>query len=106
MQIRETSKLRATGLCEGNPPVTWINYADDNHICNENEFLELLKDHTEKHALTAMNWFDKNQTTANADKFQSILLSRDSTGDFIVSVCGHDLNRGNTLKILGVTLDY
>ena len=53
-----------------------------------------------------MNCFDKNQTTANADKFQSILLSRDSTGDFIVSICGHDLNRGNTLKILGVTLDY
>ena len=82
-----------------------VNYADDNHICHENENLELLKDHIENDALTAMNWFNRNQTTANADKFQSILLSRGSTGDFIVNVGGHDLHRENTLKILGVTLD-
>ena len=75
-----------------------VNYADDNHICHDNENLELLKDHIENDALTAMN-FNRNQTTANADKFQSISLSRGSTGDFIVNVCGHDLHRDNTENI-------
>ena len=82
-----------------------VNYADDNHICHENENLELLKDHIENDALTAKNRFNRIQTTANADTFQSISLSRGSTGDFIVNVGGHDLHRDNTLKILGVTLD-
>ena len=48
-----------------------VNYADDNHICNENENLEILKDHIESDAMTAINWFDKNQTTANTDKFKA-----------------------------------
>ena len=82
-----------------------VNYADDNHICHDSVNLELLKDHIENDALMAMNCFNRNQTTANADKFQSILLSRGSTGDFRVNVGGHDLHRDNTLKILGVTLD-
>ena len=82
-----------------------VNYADDNHMCNENENLEMLKDDIESDAMTAINWFDKNQTTANADKFQSILLSRGSTSDFLVNVGGHSIPPNNTLKMLGVTLD-
>ena len=73
-----------------------VNYADDNHMCNENENLEMLKDHIESDAMTAINWFSKNQTTANADKFQSILLSRGSTGDFMVNVGGHSIHPNNS----------
>ena len=82
-----------------------VNYADGNHMCNENENLEMLKDHIESDAMTAITWFDKNQTTANADKLQSILLSRGSTSDFLVNVGGHSILPNNTLKMLGVTLD-
>ena len=74
-------------------------------MCNKNENLEMLKDDIESDAMTAINWFDKNQTTANADKFQSILLSRGSTSDFLVNVGGHSIPPNNTLKMLGVTLD-
>ena len=82
-----------------------VNYADDNHMCNENVNLEMLKDDIESDAMTAINWFDANQTTANADKFQSILLSRGSTSDFLVNVGVHSIPPNNTLKMLGVTLD-
>ena len=82
-----------------------VNYADDNHMCNENENLEMLKDHIESDAMTAINWFDKNQTTANANKFQSILLSRGPTSDFLVNVGGHSIPPNNTLKMMGITLD-
>ena len=55
--------------------------------------------------MTAINGFDKNETIANADKFQSILLSRGSNSDFLVNVGGHSIHPNNTLKMLGVTLD-
>ena len=32
-----------------------VNYADDNHMCNENENLEMLKHHIESDAMTAIN---------------------------------------------------
>ena len=82
-----------------------VNYADDNHMCNENENLEMLKDHIESEAMTAINWFDKNQTTTNTDKFQSILLSQGSTSDFLVNVGVHSIPPNHTLKMLGGTLD-
>ena len=82
-----------------------VNYADGSHMCNENENLEMPKDHIESDAVTTINWFDKIQTTANADKFQSILLSRGSTSDFLVNIGGHSIPPNNTLKMLGVTLD-
>ena len=51
----------------------------------------MLKDHIESDAMTAINWFDKNQTTANADKFQSILWCRGSTSNLMVNVGGHSI---------------
>ena len=66
-------------------------------MCNENKILEMLKDDIESDAMVAINWFDKNHTTANADKFQSILLSLGSTSDFLVNVDGHSIPPDNTL---------
>ena len=40
----------------------------------------------ETDAAKAVEWFDKNQTTTNADKFQSILLSRRNVDDFDIFV--------------------
>ena len=52
-----------------------------------------------------MEWFNKNQTTINTDKFQNILLSRRYVDDFHTNICGHIISRGRSLKMLGVTLD-
>ena len=55
--------------------------------------------------MAAINWSDKNQTTANADNFQIIFLQWSSTGDFMFIVGCHATPLNNTLKMLGITLD-
>lgn len=82
-----------------------VNYADDNHICNENGNLEMLQTHLEHDATKAVNWFHSNQTTANPNKFQCISLSRSKFHDLIVNIDGHAIPCNKTLKMLGVTLD-
>ena len=82
-----------------------VNYADDNHICHESENLEMLQKHLQDDSNKAVKWFDNNQTTANPDKFQSIVLSRRNVETFDISVDDHTISRDNTLKMLGVTLD-
>ena len=82
-----------------------VNYADDNHICLENENLDVLQKQLQDDSNIAVRWFNNNQTTANPDKFQSIILSRDRIDQFDNSVDGHVFSRGNSLKMLGVTLN-
>ena len=82
-----------------------VNYADDNHICHESENLEMLQKHLQDDSNKAVKWFDNNQTTANPDKFQSIVLSRRYVETFDICVDDHTISRDNTLKMLGVTLD-
>ena len=82
-----------------------VNYADDNHICYENDDLDMLQKHLQVDSEKTDKWFNNNQTTVNSDKFQSIVLSRQNVDTFDVSVDGHTISRDNTLKILGVTLD-
>ena len=82
-----------------------VNYADDNHICLEYENLEALQKHLQDGSNLAVEWFNNNQTTANPDKFQSIISSQHRIDEFGISLNGHVITRGNTLKMLGVTLD-
>ena len=82
-----------------------VNYADDNHICLENGNLEVLRKQLQDDWNIAVRWFDKNQTTANPDKFQSIILSRHRVDQFDINLDDHVISRGNTLKMLGDTLD-
>ena len=65
----------------------------------------MLQRHLETDSAKAVKWFDKNQTTTNADKFQSILLSKRNVDDFDIDICGHTISRDTSLKMLGVTLD-
>ena len=82
-----------------------VNYADDNLICLENGNLEVLRKQLQDDSNIALRWFDKNQTTANSDKFESIILSRHRVDQFDINLDGHVISRGNILKMLGVTLD-
>ena len=63
-----------------------VNYADDNHICLENGNLEVLRKQLQDDSNIAVRWFDKNQTTANPDKFQSIILSRHRVDQFDIDL--------------------
>ena len=51
------------------------NYADHNHLVNENNCIDTLKNSLEKDAHRAISWFDNNYMDANPDKFQCISLA-------------------------------
>ena len=82
-----------------------VNYAADNHLCNDNDGVCVLKRHLETDSAMAVKWFIKNQTTTNVDKFQSILLSRRNVDDFNIDICAHTISRDTSSKMVGVTLD-
>ena len=82
-----------------------VNYADDNHICNDNDNVHVLQKHLETDSANAVEWFNKNQTTTNTDKFQSVLLLRRYVDDFDTNICGNIISHGKSLKMLRVTLD-
>ena len=80
-------------------------YADDNHICLDNENLEVPQKHLQDDSNITVKWFNNNQTTANPDKFETIILSRHRVDEFDITLDGHVITRRNTLKMLGDTLD-
>ena len=65
----------------------------------------MLQKHLHDDSNIAVKWFDNNQTTANPDAFQIIISSQHRVDKFDISLNGHVITHGNTLKILGVTLE-
>ena len=82
-----------------------VNYADDNHLCNSNTNLDVLHKELVSDCARAVQWFAENQTKANSDKFQSILLSRHNIETFNINIGDHIISQNSSLKILGITLD-
>ena len=81
------------------------NYADDNHLYYENKCMDTVKCVLENDTNSAVLWFEENYMDANADKFQSIVLSRDVQPSLSISVQGNEITSENSIKVLGVTLD-
>ena len=65
------------------------NYADDNHLVNESNSVDILKVSLEKDAHRAISWFDNNHIDANPDKFQCISLDRFGRPPISISVFGY-----------------
>ena len=80
------------------------NYADDNHLMNENNCIDL-KNSFGKDAHRAILWFDNNYMDANPDKFQCISLDRFGRPPISVSVEGNTIPSSDGIEVLGVTLD-
>ena len=81
------------------------NYADDNHLVNENNCIDTLQNSLEKDAHRAISWFDNNYMDANPDKFQCISLDRFGRPRISISVEGNTIPSSDCIKVLGVTLD-
>ena len=81
------------------------NYADDNHIVNENNCIDTLKNSLEKDAHRAISWFDNNYMVANRDKFQCISLDRFGRPPIYISVEENTIPSFDCIKVQGVTLD-
>ena len=73
------------------------NYADDNHLVNENNCIDTLKISLEKDAHSAISWFDINYMNANPDKFQCISLDRFCRPPISISVEGNTIPSSDTI---------
>ena len=62
----------------------------------------------EKETGVALSWLKQNEMIANPEKFHSILLrkSRTNTSGEKINIDGEIINSEETVKLLGVTLDY
>ena len=84
------------------------NYADDNTLAYFSKTMPDLVDTLEKETGVALSWLKQNEMIANPEKFHAILLWKDqtSTSGEQTNIDGEIINSEETVKLLGVTLDY
>ena len=81
------------------------NYADDNHLYNENACIKKLICDIENDSNVCLSWFENNRMVANPKKFQGLITSRDGKMSIPISVDGNTIISANEINVLGVTLD-
>ena len=83
------------------------NYADDNTMSFIHRKLAVLISVVESENEEALEWFDNNQMQANPGKFQAIATgSRNLSELKSFNVADNAIGREETVKLLGVELDY
>ena len=81
------------------------NYADDNHLYNENACIKKLICDIENDSNVCLSWFENNRMVANPKKFRGLITSRDGKMSIPISVDGNTIISANEINVLGVTLD-
>ena len=83
------------------------NYADDNTVAYAHRQLAVVRDVVESETKISLNWFDNNQMQANPGKFQAIAGGKKTFSELkSFSVAGIDIPCEETVRLLGVELDY
>ena len=82
-----------------------LTVAYDNHLCNEDNCISSLKQSLENDSNRAINWFDDNDMSVNAEKFKCIAMDRKGNIPITISVQGISISSSDNVKVLGVTLD-
>ena len=83
------------------------NYADDNTISdgayNIPDLIQILEDESNN----AIEWFKCNQMIVNPDKFQAIILSRNSSqqGTYTLKFDKHEIQTSSEVTLLGIEID-
>ena len=86
---------------------TMYNYADDNTLSFIHRQLAVLKSVVESESEIALEWFDNNQMQANPGKFQAIATGNRTHSELkSFNVAGNAIACEETVKLLGVELDY
>ena len=87
---------------------TLHNYANDNTLAYFSKTLSDLTGVLEEEARIALTWLKQNQMICNPEKFHAPLIKKDQT-----NTCGEDVNiqgkmikSEETVKLLGIQLDY
>ena len=84
------------------------NYTDDNTLAYFSKSMPDLVNTLEKETGVALSWLKKNEMIANPEKFQAILLRKNQTNTSgeEINIYGKMIKSEETVKLLGVTLDY
>ena len=87
---------------------TMYNYADDNTLAFFSKSLPDLVNVLENEADSALSWLKQNEMIANPNKFHALFVKKDQTNTCGVNLDlqGHSIKSEETVKLLGVTLDY
>ena len=88
--------------------VTLYNYADGNTLAYFSKTMTDLVDTLEKETGVALSWLKQNEMIANPEKFHAILLRKNQTNSRgeKINIDGKIINPEETIKLLGITLDY
>ena len=87
---------------------TLHNYADDNTLAAFSNTVPNLVRILEQESNVAIDWLERNQMIANPDKFHAILVTkgRDDTTGVKLMIQGKQIQSENTVRLLGVKIDY
>ena len=87
---------------------TLHNYADDNTLAYFSESMSDLVNTLEQETGVALSWLENNEMIANPEKFHATLLRKNQTNTSgePVNINGKMIKSEETVKLLGITLDY
>ena len=87
---------------------TMYDYAGDNTLAFFSKSLPDLVKVLEHEACSALSWLEQNEMIANPNKFHALFVKKDQTNtcDINLDCQGHSIKSEETVKLLGVTVDY
>ena len=87
---------------------TLYNYADDNTLACFSKTLPDLVRALEAEAGVALDWLKENYMIANPSKFHALLIKKDqtTTSGERISIQGKTIKSEDSVKLLGIQLDY
>ena len=87
---------------------TLYNYADDNTLACFSKTLPDLVRALEAEAGVALDWLKENNMIANPSKFHALLIKEDqtTTSGERISIQGKTIKSEDSVKLLGIQLDY
>ena len=84
-----------------------LNFADDNTISAAEKTIENLISTLEEESQAAIEWFKMNEMIVSPDKFQAIIIKKNSKmkDSYPLNINDQKINSGNCVKLLGTEID-
>ena len=102
MTISWRANLQMASAASTSAPASWSNFFVDK--CSKSDLIGVL----EEEAGVALTWLKQNQMIANPEKFHALLIKKDKTNTCgeNISIQGKMIKSEETVKLLGIQLDY
>ena len=84
-----------------------LNFSDDNTISAAENTVEKPISALEQDSQAAIDWFKINEIILNPDKFQVIVVKKNSRkkDSYALNINNQTINSGNSVKLLGIEID-